>query len=88
MTAAPTSYRFYRVDPKSSEVVAINASLLGIRDHTQRKKKEVFVMSNRVEFELTPGLAGNPSHKIREELLVIRPELTCRTAAARLSSSP
>lgn len=42
----------------SGEVVAINASLLAVYDHTQRKK-EAFVTSNRVEFELTPELSGN-----------------------------
>lgn len=40
----------------SGEVVAINASLLAVYDQTQRKK-EAFVTSNRVEFELTPGLS-------------------------------
>jgi hypothetical protein len=42
----------------SGEVVAIDASLLAVYDHTQRKK-EAFVTSNRVEFELTPGLSAN-----------------------------
>ena len=42
----------------SGEVIAINASLLAVYDHTQRKKK-AFVTSNRVEFELTHGLSAN-----------------------------
>jgi len=41
----------------SGEVVATNASLLAVYDHTQRKK-EAFVTSNRVEFELTPELSA------------------------------
>jgi hypothetical protein len=54
MTAAPTSCRFYRVNPVSGEVIATSVSLLAVYDHTQRKK-EASVTSNRVEFELTPG---------------------------------
>jgi hypothetical protein len=42
----------------SGEVIAINASLLAVYDHTQRKK-EAFVTSNRVQFELTHGLSAN-----------------------------
>ena len=42
----------------SGEIIAINASLLAVYDHTQRKK-EAFVTSNRVEFELTHGLSAN-----------------------------
>src|SRR5713101_3719481 len=57
MRAAPTSCRLCRVDPMSGEVVATNASLLAVYDHTQRKK-EAFVTSNRVEFELTPELSA------------------------------
>jgi len=36
----------------SGEVIAINAALLAVYDHTQCKN-EAFVTSNRVEFELT-----------------------------------
>jgi hypothetical protein len=39
MRAAPASCRFCRVNPMSGEVVAINASLLAVYDHTQRKKE-------------------------------------------------
>jgi len=42
----------------SGEVIAINASLLAVYDHTQRKK-EGFVTSNRAQFELTHGSSAN-----------------------------
>jgi hypothetical protein len=47
MRAAPTSCGFYRVNPVSGEVVVLNASLLAVYDHTQRKK-EASVTGTRV----------------------------------------